>query len=118
MKFETAGDLRSEGIQLSLLDAANSAVLAEVVPSRRPGDTWRSAYVRAPAVPFVIAASDDSRNAWMAFSPPVEMASGSYYAWQATRHGKLLLYFTGSATILLAGLAWVEARRNVRQRAT
>jgi hypothetical protein len=108
LKFETAGDLPSNAgaVRLQLFDAANGAVLAEVVPSRRPGNSWRAAYVPAPRVPFVVVATDASPTEWLAFSSPVEMGTLSYWAWQATRHGKLLLYGAALATVLVTLLAW------------
>jgi hypothetical protein len=115
LKFETAGDLRRDAdeVRLTLLDASNGKLLAEVIPKRHPGDTWRAVYVRAPNVPFVVAATDASRSEWLAFSPPVEMAPLSYWAWQATRNGRLILYCTATATALLSGLAWIGRRKRL-----
>jgi hypothetical protein len=115
LKFETAGDLRraADEVKLTLQDASNGKLLAEIVPRRRPGDSWRAVYVRAPNVPFVVAATDASRSEWLAFSPPVEMAPLSYWAWQATRNGSLILYCTATATALLAGLAWFGKRKGL-----
>lgn len=121
LKFETAGDLpaSSSGIRLELLDAANGSVLANIVPSRRPGETWRAAYVRAPRGAFVIQAMDNSPGEWLAFGPPVEMASLSYGAWQATRHGRLILIFAGGATLLVGLYALVaKGSENVVASAT
>jgi hypothetical protein len=118
LKFETAGDLGAKegGVRLQLQDASG-ATLAEVAPSRPAGDTWRAAYVRAPRVPFVVVATDGSPREWLAFGPPVEMASLSYWAWQATRHGKLVAGFAAAATLALVG--WIifagrQERRAVR----
>jgi hypothetical protein len=113
LKFETAGDPgpRATGVRLTLHDAKTGELLGEVAPSRRAGDGWRAAYVRAPRVPFVIRAEDTSATEWIAFSPPVEMAPLSYWAWQANRHGRLLLYCTAGATVALALLAWQVTRR-------
>ncbi|MGH7956721.1 MAG: hypothetical protein ACREH8_06890 [Opitutaceae bacterium] len=115
LKFETAGDLHagSDGVRLALHDAATGAELARVRPSRRPGDTWRAAYVRAPRGPFIVSATDVSPGAWVAFSPPVEMGTFSYYAWQATRHARLVLYFAAAATVALSLLMWFDCRKNV-----
>jgi hypothetical protein len=119
LKFETAGDLqpRANEVRLTLNDAKTGEPLAEVVPSRHAGDGWRAAYVRAPRVPFVIKAEDASATEWIAFSPPVEMATLSYFAWQATRHGRFLLYCTAAATLVLALLAWyVACQESTRSR--
>lgn len=109
LRFETAGDVGppyNHAVSLALHDAATGEPLAEIVPSRRPRDSWRSAYVRAPARPFVVVARDASVGGWVAFSPPVEMGGLSYWAWQATKHGLTLLYFAAAATLGLFGLAW------------
>ena len=112
LRFETAGDVHAgtDGVRLELQDATTGEVLARVSPSRRPGDTWRSAYVRAPGSAFVIAATDSSSTEWLAFSPPVEMGTLSYLAWQATRHGRLLLHGTAAALLGLALLSWIRRR--------
>ena len=109
LKFETAGALAQpgSGVSLSLLDAQTGATLAAVAPTKSPGDTWRAAYVRMPAVPFVVAASDTAAAPWLAFSPPVEMGAGSYWAWQAVKNGALLFWFALGATLLCTlGLWW------------
>jgi hypothetical protein len=117
LKFETAGDLPAPagGTRLEVQDAKTGEVLAEVRPSRRPGDSWRAAYVRAPRGPFVVAATDAAPEGWLAFSAPVEMGVYSYYAWQVTRHARLLLYFSAAAALVLAVLSWFETRKE-RQR--
>ncbi|WP_414663857.1 hypothetical protein [Horticoccus sp. 23ND18S-11] len=116
LKFETAGDLGvpGAGVSLRLLDPQTGRVLSEVAPTKRPGDTWRAAYVRAPHGPFVIAANDESSRAWLAFSPPVEMGVWSYRAWQLTKHGLLIMYVTAGVTLLLLVIAWRESRSSPR----
>jgi hypothetical protein len=108
LKFETAGDLRANSgdVRLVLRDASTGEVLAEVAPSRRPGNGWRAAYVRAPRVQFVIEATDASASEWFAFSPPVEMGRFSYWAWQATKHARLLLYGASMAIAAIGVLMW------------
>ena len=112
LKFETAGDLGvpGAGVSLRLLDPQTGRILGEVAPGKRPGDTWRAAYVKAPHGPFVIAASDESPRTWLAFSPPVEMGVWSYRAWQLTKHGLLIVYVTAGVTLLLLVIAWRESR--------
>lgn len=108
LKFETAGDLgtSSAGVSLTLRDARSGALLATVAPSKTPGDTWRAAYVRTPRVPFVVVANDVSAAQWLAFSPPVEMGAASYWAWQATKHGLLIVYLATAATAVFGFIAW------------
>jgi len=107
LKFETAGDVGppyNQPVSLALHDAATGEKLVDVFPSRRPRDTWRAAYVRTPARPFVVVATDRSPGGWVAFSGPVEMGAASYRAWQATKHGLLVVYLAGAATFGLFGL--------------
>ncbi len=111
LKFETAGDLGREGVALELRDAQTHALLAEVRPTKVPGEGWRAAYVRAPRGPFVVVARDASPERWLAFSGPVEMSSLSYFAWQTVKNGWLVFELTVSLSALL-GLGAVLARRS------
>ena len=87
LKFEVGGSFNDPGVHLELRSAANGRVLDTVRPDKTPGTTWRSAYVREPREDFVIAASDQSRSGWMAFSEPATMGRESYWAWRAVRIG-------------------------------
>ena len=109
--FETAGDIGRDGVALELRDAKTNSLLASVLPSKIPGDAWRAAYVRAPHVPFVVVARDESSTRWMAFSAPVEMGKLSYVAWQFAKHGALVAQLAAAAAALL-GLAALASRRN------
>jgi hypothetical protein len=113
LKFEVAGHVApgSRGVSLQLRDASNDALLADVRPTRVPGNNWRAAYVRTPTQPFVIVAEDRDDNEWLAFSGPTEMGELSHWARQATRHGLLITYFAGGATVLLGIAALVTARQ-------
>jgi hypothetical protein len=104
LKFETAGDLGRDGVALELRDAKTNALLAKVAPTKIPGDSWRTAYVRAPRTPFVVVARDESTARWMAFSAPVEMSEWSYVAWRCAKHGALVAE-VAAATAALLGLA-------------
>jgi hypothetical protein len=53
-------------------------------------------------VPFVVVATDRSESEWLAFSAPVEMSQASYLAWQATKHGMLILVIALAATLATA----------------
>ena len=113
LKFETAGDVGppyNHDVSLALHDAATGEKVADVLPSRRPRDTWRAAYVRTPAKPFVVVATDRSAGGWVAFSGPVEMGGASYWAWRVTKHGLLIVYVAGVAALGLLGVAWWKAR--------
>lgn len=112
LKFETAGDVAANNpsISLTLQDARSGAVLAEIRPTKIPGDTWRAAYVPMPRQPYVIVARDRSASHWLAFSPPVEMGGPGYWAWQATKNGRLIVDLAASATALLTLALWVLRR--------
>jgi len=116
LKFETAGQVghRSGGVSLTLEDAQTGRTLARIAPTRMPDDTWRAAYVRTPSEPFVIVATDASATQWIAFSPPIAMGAGSYWAWRVTKHGKLILYFAaGLSLILTVSLVFSWSRRQL-----
>ncbi|MFZ9745234.1 MAG: hypothetical protein ACO3G4_01220 [Opitutaceae bacterium] len=111
LRFETAGQPGAAAVALEVRAADDDRLLARVVPTREPGDTWRAAYVRAPAGPYRIVAKDDSEAHWLAFSGPVEMGGLSHVAWQATKHATNLL---GAAVALSLGLALVALGRRRR----
>jgi hypothetical protein len=111
LRFETAGHLGEPGVALELRDAATGAVLEKVIPSKVSGDSWRSADVPNPGVPFVVVARDQDPARWFAFSGPVEMGPLSYWAWQANKHGRLLFFLTAGVTVLLGAVTLLPARR-------
>jgi hypothetical protein len=51
--------------------------------------------VRAPHHPFVIVASDNDRQRWIAFSGPVEVTSISYWCWVLTKSGTFIAEVAG-----------------------
>jgi hypothetical protein len=113
LKFEIAGDLPPAGapqIGLSLQDARSGDSLAEVRPTKMPGNTWRSAYVPAPRQPFVVTARDSSAQHWLAVGAPVEMGWLSYWAWRASKNGLLIVYISLVASVLLALAAALNQR--------
>lgn len=113
LKFEIAGHLGpdSRKLHLQLRDAATDSLLASVHPTRVPGEQWRSAYVPAPRVPYIIVAADHSSTEWFAFSGPVEMARLSYLAWQATKHGLLLFWISAGLTVAFSAFALMTILR-------
>jgi hypothetical protein len=110
LKFETAGAVGTPGTTLELRDAATGIPLASIVPDQTPGDTWRAAYVRAPAGAFVIHAHTPDSARWLAFSEPIELASGSYWAWQLTKNGQLVATLALALALLTAVAALVLRR--------
>jgi hypothetical protein len=111
LKFETAGHAGQPGLTLEVRDAATGALLAPVVPDRTPGDTFRAAYVRKPAVPFVVVARDEAPDRWLAFGGPVELGSLSYLARLAVKHGLLLAQIALGLTLALFAATLLLRRR-------
>ena len=114
LRFETAGHTGEPGVALELRSADGTRLLANVKPTRTPGDSWRAAYVPSPRVPYIIAARDDDPARWLAFSGPIEMGPLSYWAWQATRHSRLILYGSLATTAAL-GLLVLQRERSRRR---
>ena len=105
LKFEVAGQVGGPETVFELRDAFTGQRIAPIVADKTPGDTWRAAYVSAPSDPFVIyARAPDSVN-WLAFSEPVEMATGSYWAWILNKNGQLLATLAVASALLLSALA-------------
>jgi len=110
--FIVAGDADSPGSELELREPDTGRLLAQLRPDRHPGDTWRSAYVRAPAGPFVVMAQERDPGRWLAFSQPVEVGELSYWSWRTMKQGFFLAELAaGSAALLgLAAAASVAGR--------
>jgi hypothetical protein len=109
LKFETAGHAGLPGVALEVHDAATRATMATLQPSRTPGDSWRAAYAAVPAGRYFLAARVTDPARWLAFSEPVETAALSYWAWQAAKHGALLVWLsTALALVSIAGLRWCD----------
>jgi hypothetical protein len=106
LKFEVAGQVGATGLSLEIRDAATRRVLAEMRPAEQPGNSWRAAYVRAPASPFIITARDDDPAGWLAFSEPAEMGMLSYIAWNAVQNGLPLAEIAAGCGIILCLAAW------------
>jgi len=104
LKFEVAGQTAGTGAGIELKDAATGAVLASVHLDKTPGDSWRSAYVRAPSRPFVVVAHNDAQDGWIAFSQPVEIGTLSYLAWRCVKNGLFLAELSAGAALALFAL--------------
>ena len=103
-KIETAGSLGEPGTLLQLVAVADGHTLDSIAPSKLAGNSWRAAYVRAPAEPALLVARTDDAAHWFAFSEPVEMSSLSYDAWQLTRLGRWLALFGISGGLVIVVL--------------
>ena len=101
LKFEIAGHPARDGSRLEIKDASTGGILATVMPDKTPGNSWRSAYVRAPARPFVVAVREVGPDAWIAFSQPVEMGALSHAAWRCVKNGLLLAELSAAAALAL-----------------
>jgi hypothetical protein len=114
LKFEVAGHAGEPGAALELRDAASGAVLADVRPSKVPGNAWRAVYVREPQTPFIVVASGAGPRAWLAFAEPVEMGRLSYWAWRLVRNGSWIAFTAAVAAGLLLAFEIAGARRHPR----
>jgi len=112
LNFHVAGHLGEQGVTLELRDAVSGEVLAAVTPDKVPGDTWRSTYVPAPDVPFVVVAHTPNAGQWFAFSEPVEAGTFSFWAAWAVRRGMLVAEFGGVAAVLIGLLGLAVPMRN------
>jgi MFS family permease len=101
LKFEVAGLPAEAGSELELRDAVTHRILSSLRPGWKQGNSWRSAYVRAPVRPFVVVANDSNPNSWVAFSQPVEMGGLSYIAWRCVKNGLLLAEISAGAALAL-----------------
>jgi hypothetical protein len=88
-------------------------VLDSIVPSKVPGNSWRTAYVRAPREPACLVARTDRPAHWFAFSEPVAMSAVSYHAWRLCRQGQTLVAAAGFIALALAATAVYRRRRQV-----
>ena len=104
-KIETAGHLGEPGALLALVAVDDNRTLDSIAPSRPAGNTWRAAYVRAPAVPAMLVARTDDAARWFAFSEPSEMSTLSYDAWQLARQGPWLA-LAGALAGLAIAFGW------------
>ena len=110
LKFEITGEVSASGNYLELRDAFTGAKLATIRPDKAPGASWRAAYVQAPSEKFVIYAQGAKGAPPFAFSEPVEMPAGSYWAWILNKNGQLIAVLSLMIALILSGLAWRTSR--------
>lgn len=115
LRIDMAGYPGSPGTALFVQDASTGAPLAEVRPTRQPGESWRSAYVRVPRRPLVLTATDNNRPSWFAFSEPVEASMLSYRTMRLVKQGWLIFIFSAAATFLLCLPAALRALHSWRE---
>jgi hypothetical protein len=110
LKFETAGDTDASGVILELRDATTGVPLGSIAPDKSPGNTWRAAYVPTPDAAFVVYARAPDAARWIAFSEPVLMGGGSYWAWQLSKNGRLIALCALALAMLLSTAAFFLRR--------
>jgi len=110
LKFEISGDVSASGNYLQLRDAFTGETIATIRPDKPPGATWRAAYVPAPSEKFVISARGALGASPFAFSEPVEMTTGSYWAWILNKNGQLIASIALALALLLSGFAWFSRK--------
>ncbi|MBE2215908.1 MAG: hypothetical protein IAE82_18695 [Opitutaceae bacterium] len=98
----------ASGLQVEILEgpATRPIVLSAANDPRLPHPGWNLAVVAAPGAGALLRARDASPDAWLAVGAPVEMAPGSYWAWQLARCG-LSLFWTGVIGAACLGLGLV-----------
>lgn len=109
-KIETAGDCGQPGAVLELVGVADHRVLGVIAPSKPAGNSWRAAYVRAPAEPVMIEARVSSPAHWLAFSDPIAMSSLSHWAWRLTLNAWWLALVAGIGLLGFGAALWVSER--------
>ena len=84
------------GLHLEIDDGSTThpIELAAANDPRLPGPNWNLAVLPAPPATSRLRAIDASHGAWLGLAAPVEMATGSYWAWQVARQG-LPLFWIG-----------------------
>lgn len=108
-KIETAGHIGAPGVTLELI-TRDGRVLATIRPPKLPGNSWRTAHVRAPREPAMLVARNASAGRWLAFSEPVEISTLGYRTAQLARHGGWVMLAGG--LLGLIGLAGSGAGRS------
>ena len=109
LKFEISGDVSDSGNHLELRDAFTGAKVTSIRPDKAPGATWRATYVPAPSDKFVIYARAAKGAKPFAFSEPIEMPAGSYWAWVLNKNGALIAVLAAVMALVLSGVAgWLK----------
>jgi len=101
-----AGETGAGSGELRLRDPAGQPLSRAIVPTRSPGDSWRSAFAPVPrSGAFVVEATAGRPGAWMAFGPPAE-ESGLSEAVRRFCRQSTWIFVAGCAAIVLATLSW------------
>ena len=79
--------------------------LKEAIEAATSEKAWPVGMTGTEAPPFVIYARAPDSARWLAFSEPIEMATGSFWAWQLTKHGQLIATVALALSLLLVPLA-------------
>lgn len=113
LRFSVAGDLGTKRFPFSLrsLRTGETSVLEL---DRSTGERWRTINLPRPAEPVVIIAGPASMGAWGAFTQPVEMGTGAWYAAKLAKNWAWVLGL-GGACLALAFLLPFAPRRPDRQ---
>jgi len=112
LKFEISGEVSAAGNYLELRDAFTGETIATIRPDKAPGTSWRAAYVSAPSEKFVISARRAKGASPFAFSEPVEMSAGSYWAWILTKNGQLIAAVALTLALIFSGLGWFSRNKS------
>lgn len=89
-KIETTGEVGSPGASLKLAFGDKHEPGRLIAPTKPAGNTWRAAYVRAPAAPARLVARVEPPAHAIGFSDPVEISTLSFRTWRLTQHAPWL----------------------------
>lgn len=107
LQIPLSGYLGTPGLRLELIVEGKPPIV--ITPPKLIRETWENYYVRAPAEPFRIVATDQEINSWFAFATPRGVGILSFWTIQLLRYANQLFY--GSLGLLLALIFWYSYLR-------
>ena len=110
LRFRIAGDVGTPAFPFSLRSMATGEVAA-IQLDERTGERWRTVNLERPDDPVVLVVGPSLEGAWGAFSAPVEMGLGSWYAAKFAKNWALFVCAGGACFLLALGLRFTPAAR-------
>jgi hypothetical protein len=108
LQFRIAGALRPPSTSLTLR-TADGREIAPLTTDLDAGERWKRINFPAPDGPFQIVAKDDSPEAWLAFTAPVEISRWSWLHGKLTRPWVVQTALALAAALALAGIFLIRA---------
>ncbi|MDX2187057.1 MAG: hypothetical protein SFV32_08995 [Opitutaceae bacterium] len=116
LRFEVAGTWSRPNVRLELRSAQTNELLATVLPADPRKTGWQPAFVPCPSGFFVVVATDESDDGWIAFSSPRVEALASGLARRATANGQG--FFWAGLACTLAAFALLSFTREPKPETT